>query len=136
MRIREERIKKKMSQKELAAAIGVTPSMLSKYESGTVAPSVDKIRRIAAVLDVAVDDLLPSQENLELPSRSLIQQVERQIKELTLRHFEAAGFPLTDDSEKIKPFDLSYARDGKLWVMELFHVIDRGGDIPDLHNRF
>ena len=59
-RIKEERKKKKMTQKELGEKIGVKHNTISAYESGINAPEQNAIFKIARALDVKVDDLFPS----------------------------------------------------------------------------
>jgi len=61
-RIREERNKKKMTQKELGRRIGVKHNTVSSYESGTNAPEQNAIFKIARALEVAVDDFFPPKE--------------------------------------------------------------------------
>lgn len=57
-KIREIREKRGLSQKELAVKIGVAKSTYSLYESGKREPDVEKIKKIAKVLEVSGDDLL------------------------------------------------------------------------------
>lgn len=50
-----------LSQKELAARAGITPAMLSNYETGVKAPSLQSLGRILDALDVylgTLDDAL------------------------------------------------------------------------------
>lgn len=56
IRIRESRKAKGLSQKQLADAIGVTPSAISQYEikSGTE-PSLKNLSKIAKALDVSFE---------------------------------------------------------------------------------
>lgn len=63
-RIKEERKKKKMTQKELGERIGVRHNTVSSYEAGTNAPEQNAIFKIARALDIAVDDLFPEKENV------------------------------------------------------------------------
>lgn len=49
---------KRISQKELAEAAGVTESMISKIINTDLIPSVVKLKRIADKLGVTIDDLL------------------------------------------------------------------------------
>ena len=58
MGIREIRREKNITQKELAQAVGVDLSVISKYESGKINPPIDKLKKIAAVLGVSIDALL------------------------------------------------------------------------------
>ena len=57
MGIKECRIKKHMTQQELADAIGVSYSVISKYENGKITPPPQKIAKIADVLQVSREDL-------------------------------------------------------------------------------
>jgi len=54
-RLRQE---KSLSQQELANLIGVHVRQVSKYEMGTSMPTLDRIRRMAEVLDVSADELV------------------------------------------------------------------------------
>lgn len=58
-KIREIRTKKKMKQKELADKVGVKNNTISQYEHGINAPGQDMLFKIAQVLEVKVEDLLP-----------------------------------------------------------------------------
>src|SRR5262245_27486977 len=46
------------SQAELAGLLGVETSMVSRYERGVYLPRIDKLRRIAELFSVSLDDLL------------------------------------------------------------------------------
>jgi transcriptional regulator with XRE-family HTH domain len=54
-RLRQE---KTLSQQELADLIGVHVRQISKYEMGTSLPTLERIRRMAEVLDVSADELV------------------------------------------------------------------------------
>lgn len=58
MNIRQIRLSKNMTQKQLADAIGVDHTIISKYEKGMTIPSVSRLEMIAKVLGVSVDMLL------------------------------------------------------------------------------
>lgn len=58
-RIREERRKRRISQKELGERIGVKHNTISQYENATNAPEQDSLFRISRALDIKVDDLFP-----------------------------------------------------------------------------
>lgn len=57
-RIVEMRRRKKMSQISLAADIGITKSMLSKYENNINDPKSDIVKKLADCLGVSADYLL------------------------------------------------------------------------------
>jgi transcriptional regulator with XRE-family HTH domain/KaiC/GvpD/RAD55 family RecA-like ATPase len=56
-RVKQIRQRQGMPQKELAAAVGVTPSTISQIESGTIYPSLPALFKIAQVLEVPVAGL-------------------------------------------------------------------------------
>lgn len=58
--IREFRLKKGLSQQQLADLIGVNYSVVSKYEKGTVTPPEDRLILIADALGVTPEDLDPA----------------------------------------------------------------------------
>ncbi|MFR8011263.1 MAG: helix-turn-helix domain-containing protein [Clostridia bacterium] len=58
--IKQMRKKKNMTQEELAKKIGVKRSVVSKYETGSVEPTVSQIRKIANALECSVYDLIDS----------------------------------------------------------------------------
>ena len=60
--IYELRSKAGISQSELAAEIGVTNKAVSKWEMGKAKPSVETIRKLAALFHISVDDLLKKRE--------------------------------------------------------------------------
>lgn len=58
-RIKEWRLRRKMSQEELATAIGTTKQNIYKYETGVVTNiPMDKIEAMAAVLEVSPSELM------------------------------------------------------------------------------
>ena len=78
--IKSIREKKRISQKQLAAAIGTSQSAIAEYESGQKTPKLETLSRIAAALDTSVLSLLPSEisEGSIIPSpedRELLEAV-------------------------------------------------------------
>ncbi|MBQ8193271.1 MAG: helix-turn-helix transcriptional regulator [Bacilli bacterium] len=57
-RVRELRIEKEMSQQELGLAIGVTKVSICGYENGTRIPNLEKLIKLADVLETTTDYLL------------------------------------------------------------------------------
>ncbi len=57
-RLREERVKAGLSQRELARRLGVSPSLISQLESGQSNPSVGTLYAIVTELDVSLDRLI------------------------------------------------------------------------------
>lgn len=56
--IRALRKAKGLSQTELAAQIGVTKSMINKYESGVRSPSLEALSKICYSLNISPEQLL------------------------------------------------------------------------------
>jgi transcriptional regulator with XRE-family HTH domain len=56
-RLKELRKRRALSQKELAAMIGVHYLQISQYETGSYFPTVGKLLDIAKALQVSMDDL-------------------------------------------------------------------------------
>lgn len=55
--IKNHRIKKHLTQAELAEIINVAVGMIGQYERGKKAPSRDKLFELAQVLEFSLDDL-------------------------------------------------------------------------------
>ena len=49
------RMRKGMTQQQLADMIGVQSVMVSRYEVGTAKPSIEKLIKMAEILNVTVD---------------------------------------------------------------------------------
>ena len=58
MLIEAMRKRKRMTQTELAIAVGVTQPSISDYESGKKRPTIDTAKKLADALGCTVDDLL------------------------------------------------------------------------------
>jgi transcriptional regulator with XRE-family HTH domain len=56
-RLREERERARISQRELARRLGVSASLISQIESGQSKPSVSTLYAIVTELDVSLDDV-------------------------------------------------------------------------------
>lgn len=57
MMIKKIRLSMNMTQKQLAEAIGVDHTIISKYEKGTVMPPAVRLEKMAQIFDVSVDEL-------------------------------------------------------------------------------
>lgn len=58
IKLQEQRKLLKLSQKEVAKAIGVSPSIISNYESGERTPSVECLMALAGLYRCSTDYLL------------------------------------------------------------------------------
>ena len=62
MNIKEIRVRKNLTQLQVANALGVSSVVYSRYETGNRQPSVDALIRLAGLFGVTVDYLLGRQE--------------------------------------------------------------------------
>ena len=56
-RLEEIRLARRLTQKRMAGKLGLTPRMLRYYVQGRVAPTVDRLRQLALLLDCTLLDL-------------------------------------------------------------------------------
>lgn len=71
LRIRELRINKKISQKELAKIFFIPPSTFNQYETGKRQPDYETLKKIADYFDVSTDYLLGRNEQGDAPQPSV-----------------------------------------------------------------
>ncbi|WP_017221341.1 helix-turn-helix domain-containing protein [Moritella dasanensis] len=57
--IKITRVKKDLTQQEVASRANITPSYMSRIESGTVSTSVEKLCRIAQAMECPPGELIP-----------------------------------------------------------------------------
>lgn len=77
--IRSLREQKRMSQKEVAAAIEVDPTQYNRIELGKSMPTLKTIAKIAGVLNVSIDKLINEQQDLQdvdIKDKSLFDKVQ------------------------------------------------------------
>ena len=58
MNIKEMRIKRGLTQKQLAELLGVKQSNISRWEAGTFQPNATTLKKMADVLNCYIDDLI------------------------------------------------------------------------------
>ena len=61
-KLRDIRLQRGLSQKDIAEMLGVKPSIVSRYETGSLTPSLKRVKQMAEILDVPVNMLLNSSE--------------------------------------------------------------------------
>lgn len=86
-KLRELRKQKNLTQKQLAALIGVKNSIISFYEVGDRIPSPEIIIKLAAALNVTSDYLLGIQKNETIDVSGLDENDKKLVRSLvdTLR---------------------------------------------------
>lgn len=90
-RLREERVRAGISQRELARRLGLSASMISQLESGLSKPSVGTLYAIVTELNLSLDRVIRGEDfsdddaGLDVPGETispLVQPAERQVIEL------------------------------------------------------
>lgn len=67
MRIKEIRLQRNISQKELAVTLGIAPNTLSQYENEKREPDIGTLELIADFFNVSVDCLLGREKEKPTP---------------------------------------------------------------------
>lgn len=76
-RLKTLRIKKKLTQQQLAGLLGLTKSVISAYENGLRYPAYDVLIKIARIFKVSTDFLLGVEIKREIDTSGLTdEQVE------------------------------------------------------------
>lgn len=99
-RIKQIRINKKMTQKEVAEKCGFADSALRKYESGLINPKFETVSKIATALGVTPAYLMgiETSEDKEVLTDELIAQTDGEKKVLTnYRSLDDTGKNRVDD---------------------------------------
>ena len=97
MNIKDIRIRKGLPQAEVAAAIGVSSVVYSRYETGSRQPSVDTLVQMADLIGVPVDYHLGRQDiedstlsdyeiNLLIASRKTDERAQQDALNILLAH--------------------------------------------------
>ncbi len=71
LRVKELRKQKKWTQKELAAKLDVRFPQLNKYECGLHSPPMEKLIKLAEILDTTVDYLLTGDREEDRPLHNI-----------------------------------------------------------------
>jgi transcriptional regulator with XRE-family HTH domain len=74
-RIQALRKAKNLSQSDLAERLSCETALISRYERGINAPSVEQLLNLAEGLDVPAADLLPSTQSLETEKQHALQRL-------------------------------------------------------------
>lgn len=115
-KIKEYRKLKRMTQKELGAKIGVKHNTVSGYENGTNEPEQDILFKIAAALDVSINDLFPE-------TRSDTTNIRRRKKgvRIPVLGYVAAGIPLEaiEDIIDYEEIDEELAHTGDFFALQV-----------------
>lgn len=97
-KIREIRKTLGMTQEQLADKIGVKRSVISKYETGLVSPTLEQLERIADAFQVPIINLF----DFSVESKTLLKELER----LKDKDAQASARRWIEDEIKGRPTDL------------------------------
>lgn len=81
-KIREYRILKGLTQKELAQKIGMGDTTVANYEKGFRTPKKNTLFKLANAFDISIDDLFPPIQSA-YTSNELVQQINDTVIQLT-----------------------------------------------------
>lgn len=73
LHIRELRIKRGLSQLELAKQLNVAQNTVSQWENGTREPDAEMLRKLSAFFNVSIDYLLG---NVTKPNRVVVEELK------------------------------------------------------------
>ena len=79
------RIKKGMTQKELATRLNVVRQTISKWEKGLSVPDSELLIKLAEILEVSVSQLLGSKIEIEEKPDALAEQLSRINEQLAIK---------------------------------------------------
>ena len=77
-KIKEYRELNKMTQKDIAEILGVEPATISKYEAGTIEPSIESLKRLAETFNVTVDELIKYEGKFDVSKINLLEVLREQ----------------------------------------------------------
>lgn len=95
IKLHELRKKRRMTQKQLAARLGVTEATVSRYESNMATPPLDTLRSISSIMNVSLDELLGTEQRFTVSVFGLNDQQTEIIRNLisSFRALNSATLP-------------------------------------------
>ena len=84
-KIKQYRENKKMTQNEIAEILGVKPATVSKYETGTIEPNIETLKKLAEIFEVSIDELLNDKKDELDISKINILDILREQKNMKLK---------------------------------------------------
>lgn len=83
-KIKIYRENKNMTQNEIAEILGVKPATVSKYESGTLEPNIESLKKLADLFGITIDELLKDEEKFDFSNVNVLKALREQ-KEMKLK---------------------------------------------------
>ena len=92
------RLKKHLSQADLAKELGITTQAMSNYERGTRTADYDTLKKLAQILDTTIDDLLSD----EVPAEPVnIEDISKLSFDEIASSFVTLTEDFSDDEKKL-----------------------------------
>ena len=115
--IREARKAAKITQAELAAKLGINRATLSKYESGSIEPSVPQLKKIAQALQLECwSDLVSDDEKAQVIIKHITEGLKNtgSFRKLSDSEAHKAGFlQFNSDADRLSYFYSKLNDEGK-----------------------
>lgn len=83
-KIKTYRENKNMTQNEVADILGVKPATISKYETNTLEPNIESIKKLSEIFEISIDKLLKDEEEFNI-SKYNILDILREQKNMKLK---------------------------------------------------
>lgn len=83
-KIKKYRENKNMTQNEVADILGVKSATISKYETNTLEPNIESIKKLAETFEISIDELLKDEEEFNI-SKYNILGILREQKNMKLK---------------------------------------------------
>ena len=68
----------KMTQNEIADILEVSTATISKYESGTLEPNIESLKRLAETFNITVDELIKDEEKFDVSKINVLDVLREQ----------------------------------------------------------
>lgn len=131
MTIREIRRQKDITQKQLADAIGVTVGAISKYENGTLVPSLKRLAMIAQVLGVPVESI--DDQISEYAGQLLLVNSLQSPPDYFMKSFERMMILETNGKCEFCHNDAPFTTPDNRPYLKLYKFDESNGPIPELN---
>lgn len=86
--LKELRAKKKLTQKELASLVGISPVQLNRYENGIIRPRLPILAKLAEILDVEFNILSNSLNVNSIPGNESAPQKNNSLRKTRLKKIQ------------------------------------------------
>lgn len=106
---------KKLTQKQLAELLNVTPKSVSKWENGSCLPAAAQYERLCEILGISINELfagkrIPTEEYLEIVDRNLLQMLKYRLycfghPPIPFPEFDKALTRIAALTEELRGFD-------------------------------